>query len=130
MAATDHFEDPLKPVYHESFIDHPDHYSHLIKRDTALLCIDLQYLDAAEGYGVFRRDAHSPVSTEGREYYFKTLHGHVIPNVHILQNCFRRHGLEVIHVRIQSLTRYARIIEVHEAIEDIQKHVPKVRATF
>jgi nicotinamidase-related amidase len=32
----------------------------------------------------------------------------VLPNVHQLQNCFRRHGLEVIHVRIQALTRDGR----------------------
>lgn len=100
--------DPLKSLYHESFIDNPAHYSSLISRDTALLCIDLQFLDAADGYGVFRDDEHSPVPPDGREYYFRTLREYVLPNVHNLQNCFRRHGLEVIHVRIQSLTKDGR----------------------
>jgi nicotinamidase-related amidase len=100
--------DPLKSLYRESFIDNPDHYSSLISRDTALLCIDLQFLDAAEGYGIFRDDAHSPVPPEGRAYYFRTLREQVLPNVHNLQNCFRAHGLEVIHVRIQSLTKDGR----------------------
>ena len=102
------FRDPLKPAYHASFIDNPAHYAYLTSRDTALLCIDLQYLDAAEGYGVFRADERSGVSLEGREYYFRTLTKQVVPNVHVLQNCFRQHGLEVIHVRIQSLTRDGR----------------------
>jgi nicotinamidase-related amidase len=100
--------DPLKSLYRESFISPPDHYSSLISRDTALLCIDLQFLDAADGYGVFRDDENSPVPPEGREYYFRTLREYVLPNVHNLQNCFRQHGLEVVHIRIQSLTKDGR----------------------
>jgi nicotinamidase-related amidase len=42
------------------------------------------------------------------QYYFSRLRETVLPNVHNLQNCFRAHGLEVIHVRIQSLTRDGR----------------------
>lgn len=100
--------DPLKSLYHESFIANPAHFSYLTSRDTALLCIDLQFLDAADGYGVFRDSELSPVPPEGREYYFRTLREYVLPNVHVLQNCFRQHGLEVIHVRIQSLTKDGR----------------------
>ena len=101
-------EDPLRTVYRESFIDTPAHFTNLTKRDTALLCIDMQYLDAADGFGVFREAEESPVSPEGHEYYFRRLREHVFPNVHNLQNCFRAHGLEVIHVRIQSLTQDGR----------------------
>lgn len=100
--------DPLKDLYHESFIDTPAHFSSLINRQAAMLCIDLQFLDAADGYGIFRDDERSPVSPEGREYYFRTLREYVLPNVHNLQNCFRKHGLEVIHCRIQSLTKDGR----------------------
>lgn len=100
--------DPLKTAYHESFIDTPAHFSYLTSRDTALLCIDMQYLDAADGFGVFRDAEQSPVPPEGREYYFRRLKEHVFPKVHNLQNCFRAHGLEVIHVRIQSLTQDGR----------------------
>ena len=100
--------DPLKTAYRESFIETPAHYTNLTNRDTALLCIDMQYLDAADGFGVFRDAERSPVSPEGREYYFRRLREKVFPNVHNLQNSFRAHGLEVIHVRIQSLTRDGR----------------------
>jgi len=46
--------DPLKPVYRKSFIENPKHQQDLANRDTALLCIDMQYLDAAEGHGLLR----------------------------------------------------------------------------
>ena len=101
-------EDPLKQIYRESFIETPERKEDLGTRDTALLCIDMQYLDAAEGYGLFRDYETSPISMEEMNYYFSRLRETVLPNVHNLQNCFRAHGLEVIHVRIQSLTRDGR----------------------
>jgi len=100
--------DPLKPIYLDSFIENPRHIKDLRNRDTALLCIDMQYLDAAEGYGLFRDTSTSPIPLEEMRYYFDQLKELVLPNVHNLQNCFRAHGLEVIHVRIQSLTRDGR----------------------
>ena len=100
--------DPLKEVYHESFIDNPAHRDFLIDHNTALLCIDLQYLDAAPGHGVFRDAANSGVSPEGQEYYFNRLESMVLPNVRRLQDSFRSHDLEVIHTRIQSLTQDGR----------------------
>lgn len=100
--------DPLKRIYHDSVVQNPAYFKNLTHRDTALLCIDMQYLDAADGYGVFKHDGSSPVSNEGREYYFRKLRETVLPNVHHLQNCFRWHGMEVIHVRIQALTRDGR----------------------
>jgi nicotinamidase-related amidase len=73
-----------------------------------LLCIDLQYLDAAPGYGVFA-DAHkSGVPIEAQEYYFNRLDELVLPNIRALQNGFRENDLEVIHTRIQSLTKDGR----------------------
>lgn len=101
-------EDPLKPIYRESLIENPMREKDLRTRDTALLCIDMQYLDAAEGYGLFRDYAKSPIPLEEMAYYFDRLKTTVLPNVHNLQNCFRTHGLEVIHVRIQSLTKDGR----------------------
>ncbi|MCF3649012.1 cysteine hydrolase family protein [Synoicihabitans lomoniglobus] len=100
--------DPLRPIYRKSFVQTADHFQNLAHHHTALLCIDMQYLDAADGYGLFKNDGSSPVSAEGRDYYFKQLNERVLPNVHQLQNCFRRHALEVIHVRIQALTRDGR----------------------
>ncbi len=61
------------------------------------------------------RDTGSSATTTPRrsrsrrcDYYFDRLRETVLPNVHNLQNCFRSHGLEVIHVRIQSLTKDGR----------------------
>ncbi len=106
---TDHPEsDPLKPIYREGLIENPKHGQDLRNRDTALLCIDMQYLDAAEGYGLFRDYETSPIPLDELKYYFDRLRETTLPNVHNLQNCFRSHGLEVIHIRIQSLTKDGR----------------------
>lgn len=107
-APSEHHDDPLKNAYHQSFIDNPSHFQYLISHDTALLCIDMQYLDAVEGCGVFGDEADSGIKPEARKYYFDTLKGYVLPNVRRLQDAFRKHGLEVIHIRIQSLTRNGR----------------------
>ena len=88
--------DPLAEAYRESIVESPAVFKSLKQHHTALLCIDLQYLDAASGYGVF--------AIEAQEYYFNRLEEMVIPNVRALQSAFREKGLEVIHTRIQSLT--------------------------
>lgn len=100
--------DPLKPIYRESVVENPKHQKDLRSRDTALLCIDMQYLDAAEGHGLFADYEKSPIPLEEMQYYFTRLRETVLPNVHNLQNCFRTHELEVIHIRIQSLTKDGR----------------------
>ena len=100
--------DPLRKAYRASFTDNPYHFEYLISHDTALLCIDLQYLDAAEGYGVFKSEESSGISKEEREYYFDRLNNTALQNVAKLQKCFREHDLEVIHIRIQSLTKDGR----------------------
>lgn len=96
--------DPLKQTYHQSFVHHPGHLRNLAARDTALLVIDMQYLDAARGYGVFAEGEHSGLSAEAEDYYFDSLANTVIPNIRRLQESFRSRGLEVIHTRIQALT--------------------------
>lgn len=100
--------DPLRQVYHESFIDNPAHFQYLISRDTALLVIDMQYLDAAENHGVFKNPEQHGISPASVRYYFDTLKNTVIPNIQRLQEAFREHHLEVIHTRIQSLTQDGR----------------------
>lgn len=100
--------DPLRDAYHESFIDNPAHGDFLAHRNTALLCIDMQYLDAAPGHGVFRDAERSGVSLEAQAYYFDRLASLALPNTRRLQDAFRSHQLEVIHTRIQSLTRDGR----------------------
>lgn len=73
-----------------------------------LLCIDMQFLGCEDGYGAFENHRRSGVSEEAIRYYLRRLHETVFPNVARLQACFREKGHEVIHTRIQSLTRDGR----------------------
>lgn len=100
--------DPLRDTYRRSITHTPAVTQSLETHQTALLCIDMQYLDAAPGYGVFADVAASGVPPEAQEYYFERLRNTVLPNVHRLQAAFRARRLEVIHTRIQSLTRDGR----------------------
>ena len=100
--------DPLKKAYRESITHSPAVTRSLELHKTALLCIDLQYLDAAPGIGVFADAEQAGVPLEAQEYYFDRLENVVLPNVRRLQDAFRKRGLEVIHTRIQSLTQDGR----------------------
>lgn len=101
-------KDPLKSVYRDQIVENPEQYQRLISHSAGLLCIDIQYLDAKEGYGVFRDPDRSGVPEEGRTYYFDRLERTVLPNVRKLQDAFREFELEVIHTRIKSLTKNGR----------------------
>ena len=101
-------DDPLREVYHEAFVENPAQEEFLHEGHAALLCIDLQYLDAARGHGVFHEATESGVAPAAQEYYFDRLDRMVLPGVSRLQGAFRSHGLEVIHTRIQSLTKDGR----------------------
>jgi nicotinamidase-related amidase len=100
--------DPLRDTYRESITHARGVFDSLVKHHTALLCVDLQYLDAAPGIGVFADGGGSTVPLEAQTYYFERLDSLVIPNVRRLQSAFRAAGLEVVHTRIQSLTRDGR----------------------
>jgi len=100
--------DPLREQYQGSLITTRQLRQELARHHVALLCIDLQYLDAARGHGVFADAAASGVPLKAQEYYFQYLENVVLPNVRRLQDAFRAQGLEVIHSRIQSLTRDGR----------------------
>lgn len=100
--------DPLRETYRESITHAPGVTRSLKTHKTALLCIDLQYLDAAPGHGVFAEIGASGVPAEAQEYYFDRLKYTVLPNVRRLQDTFRAKGLEIIHTRIQSLTQDGR----------------------
>ena len=100
--------DPLKQAYRDNIVDAPGQIRSLERHNTALLCIDMQYLDAARGYGVFADAVSSGLPPESQDYYFDRLANLVFPNVNQLQEAFRSHRLEVIHTRIQSLTQDGR----------------------
>ncbi len=100
--------DPLRETYREHIIDTP-HVEKAIKlHKVALMVIDIQYLDAAEGFGVFADAEKSGVPKEAQEYYFKRLHHVVLPNVRRIQDAFRDLKLEILHTRIQSMTKDGR----------------------
>lgn len=101
-------EDPLKDIYLESIIENPEREENFDQSHIALLVIDMQYLDAARGYGVFSETGKSGVPPEAEEYYFYMLENQVIPNIQKLQALFRKRKIEVIHTRIQSLTQDGR----------------------
>ncbi|WP_161798193.1 cysteine hydrolase family protein [Aneurinibacillus tyrosinisolvens] len=93
--------DPLKVLYK------PIAHIPFVKGKTALLVVDMQYLDAAPGYGLFAKAAELGVESS-LDYYFNRLQEHVIPNIRRLQEAFRMEHLEVIHTKIESLTQDGR----------------------
>lgn len=97
-------DDPLREAYRAGIIEPENLLAELRARDVALLVVDMQYLDAALGYGVFRDAAASGVPLASQKYYFDSLERIVLPNIARLQGTFRELGLEVIHTRIRSLT--------------------------
>jgi nicotinamidase-related amidase len=100
--------DPLRENYREAFVTNPRRAEHLAHGRVALMCIDVQYLDAAEGHGLFADPDTSGVSEESRRYYFDRLKTTVLPGMRKLQDMFRTCSLEVIHCRICALTQDGR----------------------
>jgi nicotinamidase-related amidase len=100
--------DPLRDTYRRSITHVPAVTRSLEHHKTALLCIDMQYLDAARGHGIFADVQTANMPVEAQDYYFEQLEQKVLPNVARLQAAFRARKLEVIHTRIQSLTRDGR----------------------
>ncbi|MES9945373.1 MAG: isochorismatase family cysteine hydrolase [Candidatus Thiodiazotropha sp.] len=100
--------DPLRDAYREKIAEAAGRTHSLQRHNTAMLCIDMQYLDAAHGYGVFADTSSSGLPLTSQSYYFRRLNDLVLPNVRRLQDAFRANRLEVVHTRIQSLTRDGR----------------------
>jgi nicotinamidase-related amidase len=69
---------------------------------TALMMIDMQYIDAHRDYGLGAR-ARAAGLLDDVEYYFSRLEDLVIPNTQRLIEACRAAGLPVIHVRIANL---------------------------
>jgi nicotinamidase-related amidase len=108
LTKNDHV-DPLKEFYHDIVADdYEERIENLKHRGIALLVVDMQYLDAAEGHGVFKDITASGISYDQVRYYFDTLKEYVIPNIQKLLKTFREQKMEVIHIRIQALTNDGR----------------------
>lgn len=100
--------DPLLPRFAEKIAGAPEHYKPVRGNEVALLSIDLQYLGAMPGDGIFSDIEKYGIPPESQEYYFYQLHKVVLPNVQKLFRFFRKQKLEIIHTRIQSLTQDGR----------------------
>jgi nicotinamidase-related amidase len=74
----------------------------LTRDKTALLVIDMQYRSAHPDFGMCAKLREAGFE-EALEYYRGRL-AVIVPNIRRLQNAFRAAGMEVIHVRIQSMT--------------------------
>lgn len=89
--------DPIKMLY----ADPPA--LDLMPDRTALLIVDMQYLDAADGYGVFVKAKELGVE-EAVAYYLDRIRNTVVPNIRTLLDAFRRRNMEVVYTKIESLT--------------------------
>jgi len=75
---------------------------HLKRKNTALLIVDMQYLDAHKDYGIFLNARNKGVE-KAMDYYRNRL-GIIVPNIAKLQKAFRAKNIEVIQTKIASLT--------------------------
>lgn len=75
----------------------------LTKETTALLCIDLQYVDAHPDFGLGAKAKDVGVA-HFLDYYWDQVEHVVLPNVRRLQTTAREKGVEVIHVHVASCT--------------------------
>lgn len=104
LTRSDH-QDPLKEYYHDMVAeDYRERQENLKRKGISLLVIDMQYLDAAKGYGMFEEVRALGIPQEQMNYYFDTLKEYVIPNIQLLLKTFRENKMEIIHTRIQALT--------------------------
>ena len=79
----------------------------LTRANTALLVIDVQYMDAHPDHGLGAK-AKKMGLTDVVEYYFDRLENLVIPNIQRLQATARMVGIELIHIRVASATKDGR----------------------
>ena len=79
----------------------------LTKDNTALLCIDVQYMDAHPDYGLGAR-AKALGLQDKLDYYWSRLDELVLPNMQRVLAAARQAGVEVIHVRVASQTEDGR----------------------
>ena len=69
---------------------------------TALMIIDMQYVDAHRDYGIGAAGQRHGWTDE-MEYYFSRLESETIPNIGRILDACREGGLPVIHVRVMNL---------------------------
>ncbi len=95
--STDELQDMLITLFGE--LPEPQ----LARDNTALLCIDVQYVDAHPDYGLGAR-AKTLGLHDKLSYYWSRLDELVLPNMQRVLAAARKAGIEVIHVRVASQT--------------------------
>jgi nicotinamidase-related amidase len=75
----------------------------IARNDTALLCVDLQYVDAHREHGFGEKVKRLGIP-RFLDYYFAQVENVVLPNVRRLQDAARARGMEVVHVRVAANT--------------------------
>ena len=78
----------------------------LTRENTALLVIDMQYEDAHPDWGIAARFKARGEEAALQEYLDRVALS--IPNIQQLLTAFRERGMEIIHTRIESLTKDGR----------------------
>jgi nicotinamidase-related amidase len=73
------------------------------RENMALLCVDLQYVDAHPDFGLGAKAKKAGIG-EFLDYYWKEISGRVLPNVIRLQKMARAKGIEVIHAHVAGIT--------------------------
>jgi nicotinamidase-related amidase len=75
---------------------------HWQRRNTALLIVDMQYLDAHKDFGIFL-SARRKGAEKALDYYRDRLKI-IVPNIARLQRAFRQKRMEILQTKIESLT--------------------------
>lgn len=89
----------------------------IVPEKTALLIIDMQYLDAHRDYGM-GADAKREGVEDKYEYYFRQVENVVIPNTKRLLDVCRQAGVQVVYPRIASLVKDCREVSIeHKRIK-------------
>lgn len=83
----------------------------IVPNKTALVIIDMQYLDAHRDFGM-GADAKKLGVTGKYDYYFQQLDTVVIPNTKRLLDTCRRAGIQIIYPRIASLVKDCRDVSI------------------
>lgn len=87
----------------------------LVPDHSALVIVDMQYLDAHRDFGMGAIAKKLGVEA-AYEYFFDRVENTAIPNIQRLQRVCRRHGIEVIFLRIASLVYDCRdVSRVHRS---------------
>ena len=83
----------------------------IVPKRTALMIIDMQYLDAHPDYGMGAEAKRTGVTAQ-YDYYFEQLKRVVIPNTRRLLDSCRAAGIEIIYPRIGSLVKDCREVSL------------------